>query len=122
MQGDELLERGGQLASQQAALQGPVRLASPLEPGEDVAGVRLEDADHWVAVYSELLEFKCDLLREIDRQARAMGQEGAEEISYDRRAFMLELQRLQLHLEYWLQRRERLRECSVPVNDARRDR
>lgn len=112
MQGDELFERCGQSALPQEALRGRVRPASPLEAGEDVASGRLEDADHWVAVYSELVEFKRDLLREIDRQARDMSREAASEISYNRRAFVLELQRMELHLNYWRERRERMRAAS----------
>lgn len=109
MESDERIRQCRQLASEQAAFQVPVRLASPLEEGEDVETAEVEDADQWVAVYSELVEFKRDLLREIDRQTRELGGRGAGPRSSNRRAFMLELRRLQLHLDYWRGRRDELR-------------
>lgn len=96
-----------------AAFQGPVQPASPLEDGEDLHSALLDDADHWVGVYSELAEFKRELLREIDRQARGMSAETAEQISRNRRTFELELERIKLHLDYWLGRRQKLRERSA---------
>lgn len=113
MAAEDLVRRCRQLASQQAAFQGPVQLASPLEDGEDLDSVHVDDADHWVGVYSELSQFKRDLLREIDRQARELGPEAAPHLSRNRRAFVLELQRIDLHLEYWRRRREELREHST---------
>lgn len=109
MESRELVRRCRHLASQQAAFHGSVRLASPLEEGEDLESSLVDDADHWVGVYSELLEFKRDLLREIDRQARDVSPEAARQISRNRRAFMLELERLELHLDYWRRRRQELR-------------
>lgn len=85
---------------------------SPLEVGLDFAGLEVEDADHWVAVYSELVQFRRDLLREIDRQAGAMGEEAARQVTSNRRDFVLELQRLELQLEYWRDRRDELRRDS----------
>lgn len=109
MGGEELVERCRRLASEQAALHGPVCLASPLEDGEDLDSAEIEDADHWVAVYSELVEFKQELLREIDRQALEIRRTDPEFVPSNRRAFVLELQRLQLHLQYWSGRRQELR-------------
>ena len=109
MRGEELVQRCRLLALEQAAFQGSVRLASPLKEGEDVDSGEAEDADHWVAVYSELLEFKQDLLREIERQTREMSEQAARLASSNHRAFLLELRRLELHLEYWRARREELR-------------
>lgn len=113
MEDAELVQRCRQLAAQQAALQDPVRLASPLEDGEDLDSPLLDDADHWVSVYSELVEFKRDLLREIDRQAREMSAETGEQVARNRRAFVLELERIELHLDYWLGRRRQLRKSSA---------
>lgn len=109
----DLLGRCRRLATEQAALLGALGPVSAVQPGEDVASSEVGDADHWVAVYSELVEFKCDLLREFDRQARAMGEDAVGLVSPNRRVFALELRRLQLHLEYWLGRRDELRAGSV---------
>lgn len=109
MSADDLVQRRRQLASEQAAFPQSVQLASALEDGEDLDSVHLDEADHWVAVYSELAEFRCDLLREIDRQARGMSQEQALRVSRNRRAFQLELQRIELHLDFWRRRRQELR-------------
>lgn len=108
MRGEELVHKCRVLALEQAAFHGSVRLASPLEEGEDLDSGDAEDADHWVAVYSELLEFKQDLLREIERQTREMSEEAARLASSNHRAFLLELRRLEPHLEYWRGRREEL--------------
>lgn len=111
MESDELLERSQSLAQQQAGVlgggEGP---SAHLQAGEDVETPYLDDAEHWVSVYRELVEFKHELLTQIDRHV-----EGAEhvqteqEMERDRRATELELERIQLHLAYWEQRREELR-------------
>lgn len=109
MNRDELLRWSHRLAAEQAALQGLARAAAPLEEGEDLTSSYVDDADHWVGVYSELVEFKAELLREIDRQAMGLGQGAGSEVPRIRQALRLELERAWLHLEYWRRRRDELR-------------
>lgn len=90
-------------------LHGGVRLPAPLEAGEDPHSPYVDDADHWVAVYSELLEFRANLLWEIDRQAMDMAEVSGPGIAHIRQVLKLDLERLRLHLEYWRARREELR-------------
>lgn len=110
MESDELLQRSRRLAEKQAGVLGGESAAAHLQAGEDVESPYLEDAEHWVAVYRELVEFKRDLLADIDQHVvEADHVQTGQEMGRDRRATELELERIQLHLDYWVQRREELR-------------
>ena len=114
MQSDELLQRSRRLAEQQAGVLGGEAASAHLQAGEDVESPYLEDAEHWVSVYSELVEFKRDLLREIDSHViDADHLHSEQEMGRDRQATELELERIQLHLDYWLERQRDLREPPV---------
>jgi hypothetical protein len=111
MESQELLQRSQSLAQQQAGvLGGGGGPSAHLQAGEDVETPYLEDAEHWVAVYRELVEFKLELLAQIDQHVEdAEHVHTEQEMGRDRRATELELERIQLHLAYWRQRREELR-------------
>lgn len=111
MESEELLQRSLSLARQQAGvLGGGDGPSSHLQAGEDVETPYLDDAEHWVSVYGELVEFKLDLLGQIDQHMEdAEHLQTEQELDRDRRATELELERIQLHLAYWQQRREELR-------------
>lgn len=110
MESEELLERSRRLAEQQAGVLGGELPAAHLQAGEDVESPYLEDAEHWVSVYRELVEFKRDLLREIDQHVEDADHRQAEqEMGRDRQATELELKRIELHLDYWVARRNELR-------------
>lgn len=110
MESEELLHRSRWLAEQQAGvLGGGGDLREHLQVGEDVESPLLEDAEHWVSVYSELVAFKRDLLREIDQHVVDAGlPQSKDEMERDRQASELELERIQLHLDYWRERRDKL--------------
>lgn len=110
MESEELLQRSRRLAEQQAGMLGGEPAAGHLQAGEDIESPYLEDAEHWVTVYRELVEFKHDLLREIEQHVDGSDlPQSRQEMRRDRRATEVELERIQLHLEYWLQRRDCLR-------------
>lgn len=110
MQSDELLQRSRRLAEKQAGILGGDSPTAHLQAGEDVETPYLEDAEHWVGVYRELVEFKRDLLRDIDQHVvDADHPQTGQEMGRDRRATELELERIQLHLDYWVQRQQELR-------------
>ncbi|MBO0701326.1 MAG: hypothetical protein J2P38_00205 [Candidatus Dormibacteraeota bacterium] len=110
MESEELRQRSRQLAEQQAGVLGGERAGGYLQAGEDVESPYLEDAEHWISVYRELVGFKRDLLRDIDQHVvDADHPQSEQEMARDRSAAELELERIQLHLEYWIQRREELR-------------
>ncbi|MDR3079404.1 MAG: hypothetical protein LBV60_00485, partial [Streptomyces sp.] len=86
------------MAQQQADVVGGGLPAAHLQTGEDVDTPYVEDAEHWVSVYRELVEFKLDLLREIDQHVvDADHVQTEQEMGRDRRATELELERIQLH-------------------------
>ncbi len=110
MQSEELLQRSRRLAEEQAGVLGGELPAAHLQAGEDVESPYLEDAEHWVSVYQELVQFKRDLLREIDEHVvDADHVQSEQEMGRDRRAAALELERIQLHLDYWVGRQDELR-------------
>jgi hypothetical protein len=111
MESEELLQRSLSLAQQQAGvLGGGEDTNSHLQAGEDVETPYLDDAEHWVSVYKELVDFKHELLDQIDQHVvDAEHAQSEQEMERDRRATELELERIQLHLAYWRQRREELR-------------
>lgn len=112
MESEELLQRSRRLAEQQAGVLGGASGSTHLQAGEDVQSRYVEDAEHWVSVYRELVDFKRDLLREIDDHEPDHVQAG-QEMERDRRAAELELERIELHLDYWQHRREELRANSL---------
>jgi len=117
MQSEELLQRSVNLAQQQAGvLGGSDEPAAYLQAGEDVETPYLDDAEHWVSVYRELVDFKHEMLDQIDQHVvDADHVQSEQEMQRDRRATELELERIQLHLAYWQQRREELRGSSAPA-------
>ncbi len=114
MESEELLQRSLTLAQQQAGvLGGGDEPSSHLQAGEDVETPYLDDAEHWVSVYGELVDFKHELMKQIEQhQEDAEHAQSEQEMERDRRATELELERIQLHLAYWEQRRDELRNLS----------
>lgn len=78
-------------------------------PGEDPDTRYLDDADHWIVVYSELLDFKVTLLRQLNESVQHMEPEGVEEISRtDAIVLQAEADRFRKRLAMWRRRREEL--------------
>lgn len=82
-----------------------------LLPGEESDVSRIEDAMHWMAVYTELLAGKARmldlLLKQIDDTDR---DEIRDELTHDQAIMLTELERFQRRLNYWHEREMRLRE------------
>ncbi len=82
--------------------------AHPL-PGEDLRTPYLEDAQLWVGVYTELLEFKDDLLRDTSRALETISAAGREEIGKTDAVILdAEAQRFRQRLALWKQRCQEL--------------
>ncbi len=82
--------------------------AHPLR-GEDLATPYLEDAEMWLGVYTELLEFKETLLRDTAEALRTMSPQGHEEVTKtDALLLDAEAQRFRQRLALWRQRCDEL--------------
>lgn len=77
----------------------------PVE-GEDLESDGMDDAEHWIDVYSELVEYTRNVLESASRRSP-----GAP--PHDLRLLMLQAQVQELHLTYWVNRLNRLRGRSV---------
>jgi hypothetical protein len=77
--------------------------------GEDLDTIDVEDADHWSAVYGELIEFKVSLLAQMRKGLSLLPAEAASEIrTVDMAIIRKQLERYEACRAYWAQRRENL--------------
>lgn len=84
-------------------------IASPdrLLPGEVSDTRHLEDVEHWIAVYSELLAFKKRLLDTTGDEAEELSADARAEVERtDSTATKREAERLAGRLGFWRRRRE----------------
>ena len=79
-----------------------------LLPGEDPTNALIDDIEHWIAVYSELLDFKRFMLDGAAARAAAMTQaESRHEVEVtDLTVARAEAERFTRRLAYWRGRRE----------------
>jgi hypothetical protein len=83
-------------------------VAHPL-PGEDLQTPYLEDAQMWLSVYTELLEFKETLLRDTSHALDSMAPPGREEVGKTDAVILdAEAQRFRQRLSLWKRRCEEL--------------
>jgi hypothetical protein len=68
----------------------------------------LEDAQHWLQVYRELLTFKRTLLRTADVHKERAPDEVAREVSGDQALLRAELERLEQRHTFWERRAQEL--------------
>jgi DNA-binding response OmpR family regulator len=81
--------------------------------GENPETMHVEDARHWLVVYSELLAFKESVLARTDSAVVGLHPESSREIrTTDVKVLQSERDRFRRHLEYW---RRRLRELGGGV-------
>src|SRR5260370_16967679 len=94
--GDELQER---------AEHAPDKVVDPdrLLPGEEPATTNLDDIDHWLSVYSELLGFKQRLVDTTEQAAAELDHSDAQAEGADTALTLLEREpnRPWSHLPYW---------------------
>jgi hypothetical protein len=73
-----------------------------LLPGEDADTPYLDDAQHWLKVYAELVAFKVDILSVTEERIRGMDPDsGAEVAATDFKVLRAEEQRLKRRLAFW---------------------
>jgi hypothetical protein len=81
-------------------------------PGEQdsEASHLLEDAQHWLQVYAELLAFKRTLLRTAEIHKEGATEAVVEEVSNDQVLLSSELDRLERRHRFWQARAQELRQ------------
>lgn len=75
--------------------------------GENRQSMHPDDAEHWHAVYADLVSFKEHLLDETKRHIENVPESGRELCGYDVPFLEAELGRLRSGLAYWQARRNR---------------
>ena len=101
----ELLLRSQELARRQAELDRMSLTPSSLQPGEEPEAAGPDDAEHWVVVYRELVDAKQKVIAYVREQIQEANSEPAIHVlQRDEESWRLELERLQLHLEFWRER------------------
>lgn len=84
-----------------------------LLPGEDESTPHMDDALHWMKVYSELLDFKRRLLVVTDEGLVAMGDAARAEVEEtDLKVIQAEADRLERRFDFWTARAASMREPS----------
>ena len=77
--------------------------------GENLDTTKIEDADHWSAVYGELIQFKYALLAQMRKGLQGLPAEAATEIrTVDMAIIRKQLERYEACRAYWGQRHENL--------------
>jgi hypothetical protein len=89
--------------------------------GEDEATRHLDDAIHWVKVYSELLEFKRSVLATTQQHVVSMDPDASAEVQQtDLKALHAEALRFERRLVFWRTRTASLQTDSGPSETAQR--
>jgi len=88
----------------------------PVE-GEDLESADIADAEHWVDVYSGLVDFTCGLLESGPRASGDADDPAPGRSPDDLRPLMLQAQVQELHLTFWVNRLNRLRTQSGSGED-----
>ncbi len=79
--------------------------------GEDESSQHLDDAEHWVKVYRELLEFKRSVLATTEEHVGTMEADASNEVQKtDLKALHAEALRFERRLVYWRSRISALQE------------
>jgi len=87
-----------------------------LLPGEDEGTRYAEDAHHWVKVYTELLEFKVEILSLTEERVPSMDPDsGAEVTATDLKVLRAEAERLERRLAFWRDQIRALESSPGPV-------
>lgn len=81
-----------------------------LLPGEDPTSQAADDADHWLTVYSELMQTKAAMLSALSRRLALTTSEAARRELGETDAAMLqaEVERFQRRLDFWKARQAEL--------------
>jgi hypothetical protein len=89
----------------------------PLLPGEEPSSQHVDDVEHWLTVYSELLDFKRFMLDGARLRANEMRTETArnEVERTDLRVARAEAERFAARLAYWRGRRDAIKKAQAPI-------
>lgn len=82
--------------------------------GEDLGSEDLEDVEHWVAVYTELVQFMQNLIDSASQAAAGPPAEGDDPL----RGMTIQTRCLELHLNFWSDKLSRLRASSASGPDG----
>jgi len=104
------------------AVDSPVRAAiqavdkDALLEGEDPESQLVEDAEHWVSVYSELIQYKQSLMQTSEEEVAVLEhpESQGEANNVDTVILATELERFRHRLDFWLARLEVLRSSEAP--------
>ena len=78
------------------------RRGERLMEGEDPRTTHVEDARHWVAIYTQMLEFKERILQRVREEARSLPEPAREFVGEDDVPLLeFERERVQRRLEFW---------------------
>jgi hypothetical protein len=77
----------------------------PLLPGETRTSPLVDDAEHWIRVYSEFIRFKSELLSEVDAASQKLAEDLRTTASVtDVAQLRTQYERLLERLEFWQSR------------------
>ncbi len=113
---DDTSQETGTTSDEKAALEQvePDRLLD----GEDEGTPHLDDAEHWVKVYMELLEFKRSVLATTEEHVGTMDIDASSEVQKtDLKALHAEALRFERRLVYWRGRIAELQEKANRTKD-----
>lgn len=106
------------LREQQRLLAAEYGVTDPgLVEGEDLECEDIADVEHWVDVYSRLVDLTRSLLELASAESREARSPGPDRVPGDLRALMVRAQVQELHLTYWVNRLNHLREGSGSDED-----
>src|SRR5258708_3531802 len=72
-----------------------------LMPGEDTQTLRSRDAEHWIAVYAEMIGFKRHVLDRVFVGLDAVSNEARTELSEDVQLIEAQMHRYERRLRFW---------------------
>lgn len=75
-----------------------------LMPGEDALTMRSRDAEHWIAVYAEMIGFKRQVLDRVLVGLDAVSNEARTELSEDVELIQAQMHRYERRLSFWADR------------------
>ncbi len=87
-------------------------------PHEDVDSPFIEDAQHWIAVYDELLTVKRLLLDRAEEVLKGSSDDALREANVDQRLLRAQAARYEVRRSYWVRRAEELLALGLADNPA----
>jgi hypothetical protein len=75
-----------------------------LLPEEDPTSIYVEDALHWIMVYSELLQFKSTMIEAAERASSGLTEAARADIEVDQQLLRAQAERYRVRSEFWYER------------------